>query len=215
MASLNLIAQAYIDSVDSPFDHGLKERIKFTIKYWRIFLLRQEFERRGADRSILQGYVEELVDVDAFDTCVVTSGCVVKRTKNKVPRTLSIKGGSNFSYVGVPKYWCKDMPLSFTESSPNDLATACYATYAPNVDRFRYINDYIYIYDKPLMKYLYIEGYPEDPTEFHANCITAANCVSDDDEFPIGMHMLKTIIDGIRNNELSIKTDDQEVSNLP
>ncbi|PHS35732.1 MAG: hypothetical protein COA82_03715 [Alkaliphilus sp.] len=218
MASLNHIADSYVNSVDKPFDYALKQRIKFTIKYWRAMLLRREFERKGTDKTLIQGFLMALEAVDSLDSCLVTSGCTWKRTTLKVPKPIAHGGSSSsFLYVGPAKY-SNPGALPYTEETAAGIGFQCFNSFTGNyamTGEYRYINDYIYIPDKPLTKFVYVEGVFDNPEDAHEVCVGAANCVSDDDEFPIGLHMLNTILEGIRKNELRILTNDHEVNTQP
>lgn len=210
MATLNQIAASYCDAVDKPFDMMLRERVKFSIKYWRAKLIRQDFERNPPDRSVVQSIVLPMASVDAADSCLVVAGCKLLRTQNKVPRPVVIKGSQPFFYVGPVVFSCDDN-LPFSHATRTEIEFARYKNLTANNIRYMYFNDYIYVTDC-LRQYIRADHPFEDPFAAMEACIDGGNCVDDDTEFPISGHMLDTILRGLQTAELRIMTSPQEVT---
>ena len=209
MATLNQIAVSYCDSVGKPFDMMLRNRIKFSVKYWRAKLIRQDFERNPPDRSVVQSIVMPMASVDAADSCLVLGQCKLLRTVNKVPRPVIIKSASPFFYVGPVVFSCDDN-LPFAHGTRTEIEFASYKTLTSQAIRYMYHNDRLYVTDC-LRKYIRVDHVFEDPFAAMESCVDGGNCVDDDTEFPISGHMLDTILRGLQSAELRIFTDDNEV----
>lgn len=209
MATLNQIAASYCDSVNKPFDILLRERVKFSIKYWRAKLIRQDFERNPPDRSVVQSIVMPLSSIDAADSCLVVGGCKLLRTTNKVPRPVVIKNASPFFYVGPVVFSCDDN-LPFSHATRTEIEFSQYKANTSKAIRYMYHNGYIYVTDC-LRRYIRVDHPFEDPFAAMESCVDGGNCVDDDTEFPISGHMLDTILRGLQTAELRMFTDDREV----
>lgn len=209
MASLNRLARAFIDSVEQPFNIGLLERVKFHIKHYRAKFIRQDFERNGISRNIVQSYVDNLIKVDELDNCIVDIGCTILKTKNKVPKPVQTKGNL-FQRVGSVNY----KGLAWGELTPNELLYIKHNIYTSKAIYFHYTNDYIYVYGNKKLKYIRIDGVFEDPYEALTKCVDGADCVTDDDEFPISLHMVDLIYKEMRNHINNILDDKEVTTNI-
>ena len=212
MATLNQIVENIAASIDKPFDDYLKERLKFTVKYWRAELIRQDVERNVLDNSIIQSFITRLVSVDSADSCVVTTGCKVLRTEKPIPRNVSLKMNGTYLYVGPVKFMSPNA-FPYKEATTDEIMFLEYEPLTKDIPRVRNVNGYLYVYGNCLQKYIQIDGIAEDPAKFHEACVDSVNCFDDDvDTFPISAHMLTRIYNGIRSGELTIMTNDQEVN---
>ena len=208
MANLNQIAIAFADSMGKGLDVAYVERVKFSIKYYRAKYIRQQAERSKLNPSIVQSYVDELISVDEADTCVVVAGCNTKRTRNQVPRPISIKGFAPFFYVGpVLISDPNDIPFAFTNTA--GIANARYSRFTGNLTRYMYRNNYIYTNDC-LRKYIRISHPFENPEEVIEKCTTAISCYTDDNAYPIEIHMLDFIYKELANAELRLRPEEEE-----
>lgn len=205
LMSLNAIAQSYVDSVGQPYDFGLKERVKFSIKYWRATLIRRSFERQPRDTKLLQFFFVPLEMVDITDNCDIVTGCNIKVARN-IPRPISLKDTQPFSFLGDVKG-----SESFLHSSLTEIKTSACNRFNSFVTRYRFINGNAYIYGKKLSKNIRVEGYFEDPIQAANLCSSSLSCVSDDDVFLIDASMIETILRGLRSGELDIKSPNPEV----
>ncbi len=208
MASLNEIAYAYAESVGKSDDIALVRRIKFTIKYYRALFARQDFERNGQSKDMLQRYIDELIKVDELDSVCIQVGCSLLRTKNTVPKPVRSKGNL-FYRVG---------PIRLTSAAwkESDLAEVKYqkfAKFTKNATLWYYINDYIYVIAEGKFKWISVTGVGVDPNEWNDKCLTnPANCVSDDDEFPMPADYLARIYAGMRSSELALQIPEKEIN---
>jgi len=204
--TLNQIAYSIAEAVGESFDVALLERIKFSVKYYRAELLRQEFERSGIDRQVVQRMVQQLTSVDIADTCVVDVGCDVLRTLNKVPQPVAIKG-EVFRYVGSPNFINEE----WVHTDINELRYTAHNTFTADVTRYTYVNGYIYVYTNKKFKYVMLESVFLNPEEAVTACSDSYNCIDDDDEFPIQGHLIRRIVNGLVTQELRILTPSKEV----
>jgi len=209
MASLNQLATAYIDSVNEHFNIPLRERVKFHIKHLRAKFIRQDFERNKFSRNIVSSYVDKLIKVDKLDNCLVELGCVMLRTERKVPKPIQLKGVL-FQYVGGVDY----ASGSWGEIDPAEVATLQYKIFGADLERWYYTNDYIYVITKGKFKFIRVESAFEEPEKAVTVCENSVDCLTDDDEFPVSLHMVDMIYKELRNIViLSKQIDDKEVTN--
>lgn len=209
MASLNEIATAFIDSVNQEFNIPLRERIKFHVKHLRAKFIRQDFEKNKISRNVISSYVDKLIKVDQLDNCLVELDCTILRTEKKVPKPVQLKG-TLFQYVGSVSYSGK----SWGEVGPDEISTLPYKMFTVKSDRWYYTNDYIYVITDGKYKYIRIESAFEDPEKAITVCTDSTNCLTDDDEFPISLHMIDMIYKELRGIAIiSKKVDDKEVTN--
>lgn len=207
MASLNEIAYSYAESVGKSDDIALVRRIKFSIKYYRALFIRQDFEKNPLSRDLLQRYVDTLIKVDEADSDCVIVGCEILRTKNKIPKPVRLKG-SLFYRIGA-------VPLNEPAWKEVDLGELKYQRYNKFTSKavfWYYINDYIYVITDKKFKYISITGVGLDPQKWYDKCLSSANCVSDDDEFPIPSDYLARILVGMRSSELALQIPEKEVN---
>jgi uncharacterized membrane protein len=204
--TLNEIAYNIADSVGKSFDIGLIERIKFSVKYYRAELIRQDFEKNGKDRQVLQQWVGNLVKVDEGDTCFANVNCTILKTENKIPQPIAIKG-ELFNYVGS----INSANESWVLTDINAIRYTQYNNFTANVTRYFYSNGYLYVYTNKKFKFVKIEAAFVDPNEAVSACIDSFNCLTDDDEFPIQAHYLRRISTGLMTGELRMLTPSKEI----
>ena len=101
MATLNEISATICDALGKPFDGMLKQRVKFSIKYYRAMLIRRDAERNPMSKHNVQRMNVKLKKVDKADTCVVDIDCDVLRTEHKIPKPVRMNSDSPFKYVDV------------------------------------------------------------------------------------------------------------------
>lgn len=95
-------------------------------------------------------------------------------------------------------------------SPPAEIANANYSRFTKNMVRYFYRNGYLYTTNNCLRKYFRVTHVFENPVEAADMCNTAIACLTDDDEFPIGEHMLEAIYKEMRNAEMSMLPPQQE-----
>lgn len=207
MANISQIAYTIADSFGKSNDIMFIERIKFSIKYWRAFLIRQDVERNIKDKNNIQTYCASLESVDLSLCCSVDSGCKGKKTVLKVPKAISLKAHSPYLSINTPS----GQIVSYYNF--NTLNNIHYKKYTSALPYYDVINEYIYLYNVGILNKIRITGIFENPEELpKCNVDNNLNCY-DEDNFPISSHMINTIIQGLLSNELRvIGDDDQEIN---
>lgn len=207
MATLNQIAYNIMESVGKSDDVALLRRIKMAIKYYRAKLIRQDFERNGLSKDMLQTFIDNVIKVDEADSNCLVIGCTVLRTEHKVPKPVRLKG-SLFYRVGTIRL--KDP--AWKEVGIGELKYQQFNKFTSQATFWYYLNDYIYIITNKKFKYISITGIGADPSEWLDKCVNSADCVSDDEEFPIAADMLDTVLKAIRETELSLQIPEKEIN---
>ncbi len=203
MPSLNQIADTIIDRLNQPFNTMLRERKKFEVKYWRAEFIRQSVEKNGLSYEFIQPFETDLTKVDKADTCIANINCPVLRTKNKIPKPVRLKDDVPFKYVGELG---GNNSYSYTELE--ELPFTLSNKYTAKSIRYNYTNGYIYVFNNTKLKFISIQGIFTNP-ELINSCSNL--CYNDDMEFPIADDMLRSIIEGIVNEELKAPVKDREV----
>ena len=206
MATLNQIAYAYAEAVGKADDVSVIRRIKFAIKYWREKFIRQDFEKNGLSKDLLQTYVDSLIKVNEVDSPCVIAGCTILRTANAVPKPVRTKGAT-FHRVGAILLGSP----AWDEVELAQLKYKQFAKFTKNTTMWYYINNYIYVVTNGKFKHISITGVGADPTQWRDKCIDVS-CVSDDDEFPIPGDYLADILRGLMQGELALQLPDHDVT---
>ena len=192
MVTLNKIAATILDRLGKPFDHMLNEQLKFEILALRSKFVRQEFERNGTDPNLLQHYVATVEPLTTTDKTCGLYGCNVYKVMD-VPAPINIKlGGVPFIEIVAQT---NDRP-SFQHASLAEIRNAD-TRKIPNLRYYHFSNKVIYLYGFPVLaKKVLIQGYFEDPAAVLEKCADV-NCLSDDEPFDLGAHMVEDIINTI------------------
>jgi len=207
MQTLNKIAQNIADSLGKPFDVLLRERIKYTVKYYRAEFIRQDIERNGISSHFLQTFTTELVKADKADTCLVNVNCTILKTKNPIPSPVRVKG-ELFKYIGDAGY-----KQAYTYRQLEELQYSEYNKYTSKVKSYDYKNDYIYVFNTTKVKYITIQAVFEFPEEVNTVCSVTKECYTDDSKFPISSDMIRRITVGLLSSELRmLNISDKEVN---
>lgn len=205
MATLNQIADRIAYSLNDPFNYQLKENIKFSVKTWRAFLIRQDILRNGLSDEFLQRFYVDLVKVDKADACNFDLNCLILRTKFEVPKPIRLNNDILFKFVGT----VDGKPFTYVEYE--EVAYTAYTKFSTNLIRYNYTNGYLYIFGNTKLKKLAIQAVFVNPEEINNSC-DEETCYKDDKEFPISEDMIKIIISGIMSGEFKIQPKDEEVT---
>jgi hypothetical protein len=208
MSNLKKYAELIALRIGQPFNEMLVESLKTSIKYYRAMFIRQDIEKNGEERSYFQYYVDDLIKVDSIDDCLVSSDCIVLRTKNKIPTPIRIKSPEMFNYAGTA-----DRKSAFTFKAFTAQTYQKYAKYTSGIVTYDYVNGYIYVYtkSKKLMKYIGIGHQFANPEDIINNCgDTEINCF-DEGDILLNDEMVPRIVNSIMNGELKMILDDKEI----
>ena len=205
MATLNEIVYNIAETVGKGLDVILRERLKFTVKYYRAEFIRQDIERNGISSVFQQRFTAKLVKTDLADSCALTVGCTVLKTEKPIPTPVRIKtSGGLFKYVGTA-----DFADAFSYREVQELKYSKYNKFTGNSISYDYKNNHIYVFNNTKIKFVTVQGIFEDPES--VNSCASEVCYTDDSPYPISADMIRRITLGIRSGELAIMTPDREV----
>ena len=205
--SLNEIASFIAARLGKENDLLLIENIKIAVKYWRVFLLRQEIERYGHNPVFMQSLVVELKTVDAADNDVIESDFPLLRSVNTIPRAINLKTKNPFYVVGTV-----DERKAFTYVRPAGLLRLTGARFVKNYIAYTYFNDYLYVHCNKIIKYIRVFSAFENPEEVVNNIDNLNQCVDNNVPFPIPLHHLKIIVENIVKGEFQLSIDKQGIN---
>jgi len=206
MQTLNKISQNIVDALGKPYDVLLRERVKYSVKYYRAEFIRQDVERNGMSSHFLQTFTAKLVKVDKADTCVISVGCTVLKTEKPIPSPVRVKG-EVFKYVGGAGFG-----KAYSYRQIEELTYSEHNKYTGNSISYDYKNNHIYVFNTTKVKYVTIQAPFEFPEDVNSAC-SGAPCYTDDSAFPISADMLRGITVGLLGGELKmLNISDEEVN---
>lgn len=149
----------------------------------------------------------ELIDVDQAECCTISTGCLIKRTKEKLPEFLSLTDGELIEKVGP----------TFIVTIPFNVIPYRRAEFFGNgrfdknsIGVFLY-NGYMYFISKdtfhlPLLEFVNIRGVFRDPMEAakFKDCDNAP-CFSPDSQYPLEARLWEFIKTEILTKEIPMK----------
>lgn len=207
MPSLNYYANLYAAGKEQEHDIGFKRRIKAAIKYYRAMLVRREFERKPKDIKLKQHFFTTVEESNESLSCDIPTNCKVLIARD-IPVPLSTGETIPFSYVGFAT-----KSFGFDYTTMTRLVTEECERFKPARPRYLYDSAGIRIItDIHMFSKIKVSGYFEDPTLVNNLCAESDKCFKDDEEFPIGQHMIQTIFDGFDRGEFRIIPEDNNVT---
>lgn len=196
--TLNEISYFVAGRLNQPLNVVLVNEIKFAVNYWRSFILKQEIFKHGQSGGYTQTITVPLVLVDKGDNCYVDVGCKIQKTKLPISKPLNIKGDMPFNYVGPI-----NMKRPFGYRNQSQIAFSF--TGEKNQVFYSISNDYIYVWGDNKIDYITISGVFDEPNKAAELCISNANCLGDDVEYPCPGDIVKMITDGLLNGTFALK----------
>jgi len=198
--SLNELAESLAERAGRQFDFAFREQLKLWINLWRSRLIRDSLNASPKDRQFFtSSLVLELEKVDDIADCGV-----VLRTKCKLPQPVRANS-ILFDYIGSQSM-TSSYPLIQSHSLPY-LDSGKYTRGRPKVS---WIDNYLYVFNSPLLKVIRVHGIFEDLTKL-GSCVKSANgstehdvCNLDDAPFPVSQDIQQRIIQSILSVELRI-----------
>ena len=182
------------------------DQIKFNIQHYRAMLIRRDYARNGyVSKSIEQDLgCLHLEQVDASKCCGVElpTGCMVYKTKRRMPKTIRFNLTDAYTFIGKP-----DGTGTIPRIEPYELEWVPYDKYTSRLTRYYVIDEYIYIYEPQGLERINVRGVFEDPKavgEF-ATCDTGF-CYDEQSPYPLPMDMVSAITNGLVQGELSLLT---------
>ena len=149
----------------------------------------------------------ELIEVDSANCpCVPAKGCLIKRSKYKLPLLLATAYGDYIEYVRSI-----DGRIKFDKSSLSEQEDKQYREYGKHANEYFFESGYLWVYTSEKfsdLKYIRIKAIFEDPMEVNEfkrknNCdcdIDDIACTSYDLEFKIDKELVKLLTDTVITN---------------
>ncbi len=191
--SYNLLNKARGGLLSDDESINLKQ-VKFWIHNTRALLIRQDIQKgRSISGNIIQGiHCLGVEQVDAsLCPCIISTGCIVLRTKKRIPKPIEIDTKDLIISVKPIKINSRSFTLINLARAP----WIGFNKYSKNNPKAFYYDGYIWILmsDNPIEK-INVFGVWEDPTalkEF-VNCSNEP-CYSDNQEYPLSNWMIKSM----------------------
>lgn len=141
----------------NPDDAVLKEIIKNLIITSRAILIRQEFNKTRVfpESAVLTIRCLPIIEVNSTECCNIDLGCKIIRTEDKLPRLIEVKDTVSFTYVGGVVQFGAD---EFGYLKPEEVGYIKYRKYSRTRGFYTYLNDYLYIFNKPALEALTVRG---------------------------------------------------------
>lgn len=192
MATIRQIGNQVTHALNRPLDNALYLRAKdlFIQEYNR--MAKESLGRNFKSLYFRQSYIASVKPVDKADSCVVSIGCDVFRTVNKVPKPMRLPGAEPFLYVGGV-----DGQNRYIFTKVTELKLVAKGKYTSKISRYDWINDYIYVYtDNKFLEYILIDSVFANPTLVQDDCLEGI-CIDDDMELPIPEDLINLCISKI------------------
>ncbi len=139
-------------------------------------LLRQRRQRGSYLFQLERSFDVRLVKDDLMDICNIP-GCVVLRSEKKIPRSIEIEKQKPYKISTI------DKRNSFDFTTPEQFEFIRYNKHTSRELRYFYINDYIYVVNSQVLKWINIRAQFENPEllQQFTNCV---NCEVYNTEIP-------------------------------
>ena len=205
MPTLNQLATRIANQLNRPFDHELKERIKDSYRFYRAERIRQSIEKSGIDDTLKVSYNIDLELVDTGDDCVLTVGCSMLRSVNKVVRPIRYKTDEPFTFVGT----IDGIPFIYS-----DISSINYMKYLPNIGNtiyYYYENEHIIIKGNKKIERARVQCVPANIETVVDLCNSNNGCWDDDMEYPMPEDIIESITTEIQKKYSVNDIQDKEV----
>ena len=163
--TLNEQAALIANTINQPFNHELKERIKDLYKQQMALYIRRSIKEHGVDSSLVIGYNAELIKVGRYNKPIHNEkDDFILRTKYRVPAPVRYPGDSPFIYVGT-----SDGLISYPMRNQVEGYIMHLYLSTGGSRSYRLENGYIYINEHPhftpKLETIKVEGIFENPEE--------------------------------------------------
>lgn len=201
MASLNSVTQQLADNINMPFDNMLLMRLEDAVISCRAILIRREFDRT---RQFPSYAMYECLMPIVEETCQPCKGAFV--SIDRLPRLISVKNGSPFSFVGTDT-----RKSSISYILPEEIEIYEHNPISGDMPRYTYMNKKSYFWKVGNVRKVLHRGPFADPRELEQyNCDEGTCFDADGDDF-IEDHLVP-IIKEMVYKELGMKVvDDHNV----
>ena len=210
MASIAMLVSEIAHSLKQPNNQALRENIKSAIIHIRAELIRHSYEQHGyVDKGLTQRFRVSLKDVadgdiELPDELDIHDAGVVKRTLQKVPKSIRLTNNLPFDRVSSVGWktnrefpYIKETSARFRGLVPGLSGMPCYD----------YINSYIYIFPQNCehfnLQQIVIESAFEHPTPIQIDNgeVNAMDALMDENEWLLPEDMVGQIKDIVYKRE--------------
>lgn len=162
----------------------------------------------------------EMIEIDeSVCPCIPPKGCIVMRSKEKIPKSLS-----GLTYQFISGVFTPDFRKRFSYSTRKSLSFSKWNKYTSSGFRYLIEGEYLYAYGESIPKYLTVKMILEDPNEVSrfSSCQAQSDpsdmCLSPlDREFPIDADLVEPLIrmsiEELVGEFYKIKKDDKTTDN--
>lgn len=139
----DILAHKIADNIGRTNDDMLIERLKSDIISYRATIIRREHSATGGYApQLVMDVTVPVIPTDANE-CGAPTGCIVLRTKQKIPKPVRVKKeGNNFLYVGSA-----NRRRAFSWVKPEEVTYLKYTRFSAKYPRYTYLNGYIYLFN--------------------------------------------------------------------
>lgn len=173
-----------------------KKQVEDWVHQYRALLLKRDLDK---NRMPNPGYIQELPNIElelieGSESNVIGSDCYISRTTVQLPKTLDLNDKLGITYIGT-------ILGSQLQIIPyNRVQLQRYKKYTSG-DKLAFIrNQYIYVYNNELLKYINIRGVFENPLE-----VTAFDSVDYRTNYPLPEDKIPVLKEMILKGELNIE----------
>ena len=188
MATLAKLAQEVASSFDRGTDFIFIERIKELIINTRMMFIHREIDKYGVSERYIQGYVANLITVNASMDSTIDSKLTILRTENKIPAPIRYQTDVPFVFVGS-----LDRIVSFRYIKPYIMKHTRSLRLIGNGICYFYIDGYVYVYNNTKLERILIDA-PYESLDVTRDPDSTGICYVDDMEFPLAGDMLNAVI---------------------
>lgn len=209
-----LIRDVQIEASSGPVsdDFRISDRL---VENWitqvRADLISQALEKRKdiSDTWIQEIHELELEAVDLAESCDIEFGCNILRSVRQLPNTIETKDSNLI--IGVTGL--DNTPITQTNNFKRRYKK--YSRYTGQNKGWFLKDNYLYIMNDQLLKYVNVFGIFDDPRELASfNTCDDIPCFSWDSNYPVSAKMAKSIVDIIIQTKVkALMTFPQDLSN--
>ena len=119
----------------------LLEVVKRSVLNHYSLYVRRDIDRNGISDEYLTNITVELIKVDKSDAICKPVGCLVMRSKNKIPKIVRTKT-NNYKFIGN-----LTRDIIFTRTKQEELRFTYNNDFTSNIPRYILKNEYLYVFN--------------------------------------------------------------------
>ena len=196
MASLNEIVTSLASKVGREHEFAFKKELEHIVNYKRAVFIRQSLQKGEVPSEAVQKIDVELIK--ASENECLNAGCEILKSSLPIPAT--IRDGS------IPIGLVADglTRNSFKFIYPEEYKHLSQNKFGKSPIYYSFVNGHIYVYGNTKIRFLAIRDIFENPMDL-AKFECNGKCYSSDDEYPVPLDILNTIVTDILSKELNFE----------